>query len=220
MSEKPRFYDITIPVREGMAVWPGDTEYAFHLGWSMAEGEAVNVGTVTMSVHTGTHADAPFHFDANGAGMGEVDLAPYIGPAVVVDVTGQNPIPWEAFKDVDFTPTPRLLLKTGAWTDYNRFPDAVPVLTIEAVEQLGKGGVLLLGVDVPSVDELDSKDLPIHHALNNAGVRILESLDLRAVSPGIYHLTALPLRLMGTDGSPVRAILEAVGRRQQVSPHP
>jgi arylformamidase len=200
-------YDITIPVRAGIAVWPGDTAFSFHLGWNMAEGASVNVGTVTMSVHTGTHADAPFHFDANGTGMGEVDITPYIGPAYVVDVTGQNPIPWEALADIDLASIPRLLLKTDSWTDHSRFPEHVPVLAEDVPARLAESGVLLLGLDVPSVDELDSTDLPIHHALDAAGIRILESLDLRAVPPGLYHLTALPLRLMGADGSPVRALL-------------
>lgn len=203
-------YDITIPVQEGIAVWPGDTKYAFHLGWSTAKGDAVNVGTVTMSVHTGTHADAPFHFDNEGIGIGEVDINAFLGAAIVVDVTGINPIPWESLAEIDFTATPRILLKTGAWTNHSRFPDAVPTLAPDVPARLGHAGVVLLGVDIPSVDELDSKELPIHHALKTAGISILESIDLRAISPRIYHLTALPLRLMGADGSPVRAILRAL----------
>ena len=202
------FYDITIPVREGLAPWPGDEPYRFRLSWDMAQGASVNVGTVTMSVHTGTHADAPFHFDAHGAGIGELDLTPYFGPALVVEVRGRRIIEREDLEDADLSEIPRLLLKTGAWTDHTRFPEWVPTLSLRAVDFLLDQGVELVGLDVPSVDAIDSKDLPIHHALNKAGIHILESLDLRDVPPGMYELIALPLRLSGADGSPVRAILK------------
>lgn len=198
---------MTIPVREGLAVWPGDEPYRFRLGWDMAEGATVNVGQVTMSVHTGTHIDAPFHFDPEGAGAGELDLAPYVGPAVVADVSGREVIGWDALQGIDFADAPRLLLKTLAWTDHVMFPERVPTLAPDVPAHLAERGVVLVGVDVPSVDAIDSKDLPLHHALNAAGIRILEGLDLRAVPPGVYTLSALPLRLLGADGSPVRAIL-------------
>lgn len=200
-------YDISIPLREGMAVWPGDTPYHFELGWKIAEGASVNVGAVTLSVHTGTHIDAPFHFDPHGMGAGELDLLPYCGPAVVVDVTGRDPIPMDAFAGLDFSAAPRLLLRTGAWTDHTHFPHTVPTLAPDVPGWLCEKGIALIGVDVPSVDALDSKDLPIHHALHDANIRILEGLDLSAVPPGIYELIALPLRLDSADGSPVRAIL-------------
>jgi len=200
-------YDITMPVREGLTVWPGDETYRFRLGWAMSEGASVNVGTVTMSVHTGTHADAPFHFDSAGPGAGELDLTPYMGRAVVVDVRGRGVIGEEALSGVDLTDAPRVLFKTGAWTDHGVFPESVPTLAPDMPAYLASYGVLLVGVDVPSVDAIDSKDLPIHHALDAAGIRILESLDLGPVPPGYYNLIALPLRLIGADGSPVRAVL-------------
>lgn len=199
--------DITIPVRESLAVWPGDAPYSFALGWKMSEGDSVNVGAVTMSVHTGTHADAPFHFDECGASVDALDPAVFVGPALVLDAAGWDVIPRSVFSDVDGTRTPRVLLKTGAWTDHTRFPDAVPVIAPDVPPLLAERGVVLLGVDVPSVDAIDSKSLPNHHALGGAGIAILESLDLRAVPPGVYELIALPLRLVGADGSPVRAVL-------------
>jgi arylformamidase len=202
-----RLYDITIAVREGLAVWPGDTPYHFELGWKMNEGQSVNVGAVTMSCHTGTHADAPYHFLPNGAGIGELDLTPYIGPAVVAEVLEREIITTDDLTNVDLTDAPRLLLKTGGWTDHTRFPETVPVIAADVPAFLAARGVVLLGVDVPSVDAIESKDLPNHHALAAHGIHILESLDLRAVPAGRYHLTALPLRLMGADGSPLRAIL-------------
>jgi arylformamidase len=201
------FYDITIPVREGLAVWPGDTPYSFALGWDMAAGASVNVGAVTMSAHTGTHADAPFHFLPAGAAIDAIDPAVYVGPCVVADVRGLDPIPADALAALDLSGAPRLLLKTGGWPDHTRFPDEVPVIAPDVPDLLTAHGVVLLGVDVPSVDRVESKDLPNHHALAARGVHIVESLDLSAVPPGRYHLTALPLRLAGADASPVRAVL-------------
>lgn len=202
-----RIYDITIPVREGLAPWPGDTAYQFVLGWDMAAGANVNVGTLTLSAHTGTHADAPFHFSPDGAGIGELDLTPYRGPAIVADVRGLETIGPDALAHLDFAAAPRLLLKTGVWSDFTVFPESVPTLTLEAIALLAERGVLLVGLDVPSVDAIDSPDLPNHHALNAAHIRILESLDLREAKHGIYELIALPLRLSDADASPVRAIL-------------
>ena len=200
-------YDISLPVRPTLAVWPGDTPYAFDLAWRMEAGATVNVGAVTMSVHTGTHADAPFHFTPNGTGAGELDLLPFLGPAVVVDVRGVETIGWGMLSDLDFARAPRLLLRTGAWTDHTVFPERIPTLAPDVPAQLAERGVVLVGVDVPSVDQIDSTDLPIHHALHHANIRILESLDLAAVPPGVYTLSAVPLKLMGADGAPVRAVL-------------
>ena len=97
--------------------------------------------------------------------------------------------------------------------DHSRFPDEVPVLTEASVALLAERGVRLIGLDVPSVDRLQSKDLPIHHALAAANIHILESLDLRQIAPGKYQLIALPLRLDGADGSPVRVVLDDSQRR-------
>ena len=201
------FYDITIPVWDGLAVWPGDTPYRFELSWKMVEGASVNVGAVTMSTHTGTHADAPFHFDPAGAAIDAIDPGVYVGPCVVADVAGFDPIPADALAALDLTGAPRLLLKTGAWTDHATFPERIPVMEPGVPGWLASRGVFLIGLDVPSVDAIDSADLPNHHALARSGIHILESLDLRAVPPGRYHLTALPLRLAGADASPVRALL-------------
>jgi arylformamidase len=203
-------YDITIPLSGALAVWPGDTLYRFDLGMSIQKGDTVNVGAVTMSVHTGTHVDAPFHFQDGAPGVGALSLEPYIGPAVVIDVTGQNGIGPEAFAGIDFARTPRVLLRTGAWENYHVFPETVPALTEQGAAFLAAQGTLLFGIDVPSVDAIDSKTLPIHHVLNAANIRILESVNLRDVPAGTYELIALPLPFAGADGSPVRAILRTL----------
>jgi arylformamidase len=202
-----RLYDISIPLRPGLACWPGDVPYQFRWTWRKQDGATVNVGQVALSVHTGTHADAPFHFRDDGATAEALPLEPFVGPARVVDVCGRPGIRREDVEALDLSRTPRILFRTGAWTRHDRFPDRVPVMDGDVPDVLARRGVVLVGVDVPSVDELDSKSLPIHHALGARGIYILESLSLADVPEGAYELCALPLGIVGGDGAPVRAVL-------------
>jgi arylformamidase len=202
-----RLYDISLPLRPGLACWPGDAPYQWRWSMRRKDGVSVNVGCVSLSVHTGTHTDAPFHFNDNGKTVEALDLAPYVGPARVVDVRNRPRIRVEDLAWADFAHRPRLLLRTDSWTTYDRFPEQIPVLEADVPAWLAARGVVLVGVDVPSVDALDSKDLPIHHALGAHGIAILENLRLVEVPPGVYELIALPLKLDGADGAPVRAVL-------------
>ena len=204
-------HDITRPLQTSLAPWPGDTAFDHRLTWRMDAGASVNVGAVTMGTHNGTHADAPFHFLPDGARIDALDPAIFLGPALVVDVAGAG---WTIRRgdlggaSAHFqNGVTRLLLKTGAWPDDARFPARIPTLAPDVPAWLGGYGVRLLGLDVPSVDEIESRDLPVHHALAAAGVHILESLDLSAVPPGVYELIALPLKITGGDAAPVRAVL-------------
>jgi arylformamidase len=206
----PTWVDISRKFQNQLAGWPGDTPFAFDLAWARAAGASVNVGRINTSLHTGTHLDAPFHFDDQGATIDALPLATFVGPARVVDVRGQATISRNALRDVDLRATPRLLLRTDAWPDDARFPDWIPIIEPDVPAYLQDQGVVLLGVDLPSVDPLESKDLRLHHALARAGVMILEGLDLSQVDSGVYELIALPLRIVGADGAPTRAILRAI----------
>ncbi len=192
--------DITRKFEPGMAVWPGDTPYQLNI----AQWGALRVGAITASLHCGTHADAPCHFAPEGTDVLACDLETYVGPAVVVDVRGRDSITPD---DIGPIGAPRVLLRTDAWIAGTPFPDRIPVITPEAVTHLRRHGVRLLGLDVPSVDQIDSKTLDNHHALNAAGIAIVESLDLAEAPTGTYPLVALPLPIEGGDASPVRAIL-------------
>ena len=196
-------FDISIPISPGIAVWPGDTEYSLVVETNET---GMSLGAAAMSLHTGTHIDAPFHFAPGGSTAGELPLNPFLGPAVVIDVPGRNRIQVRDLERIGPL-APRVLLRTSAWTDHTRFPESIPVIERYVPAFLSERGVRLLGVDVPSVDLLDSKDLPNHHALQSRGIHILESLDLRGVAPGFYDLVALPLPLLGADASPCRAVL-------------
>lgn len=202
-----RIIDITRPLRTGMPVWPGDTATEFDLAATKAGGYSCNVGRLRVSMHAGTHADAPYHYDDAGAKIDTLAPELFVGPALVADVRGRTVVTPEVFGQRDLGATPRVLLRSDVWTDPDKFPAAWPQLAPGLIPWLAERGVRLIGLDFPSVDQPTSKELPIHHAIGRAGLHILESLDLRAVEPGTYELIALPLRIVGADGSPVRAVL-------------
>jgi len=181
----PRVYDISRPVFPGIPVWPGDRPYERAWTSRLADGASCNVGHIAMSVHTGTHMDAPFHFGDAGATIERLPLEACIGPAVVVPLAR-----------LAETRAERVLVRTGG--------AAAPPGVIEALPPLK-----LYGVDTASVDPEDSTAFATHRALERRGTVILEGLDLSAVPDGAYQLIALPLRLVGMDGSPARAVLVA-----------
>ncbi len=200
-------YDITQPIEASLAEWPGDTPFLLNRMLKIEEGSSVNLGSVSMSLHTGTHADAPRHFTQTGAAIEQVPLEVYCGQALVVEVTGVETISIPHLQEQIDHWAPRLIIKTSAWLNRTVFPAGIPVLQQDVPQYLKQKGVCLLGVDVPSVDSLESRELPIHHALHQNGIAILESLQLQGIEPGRYELIALPLPFAGADASPVRAIL-------------
>jgi arylformamidase len=202
-------YDVSRPLAATTACWPGDTATAFGLGWRIRDGASVNVGTLTASVHAATHCDAPFHYDDAGPTVDRLPLTSFLGPAWLVDVAG-CPGRWrERLEGLDLAAAPRVLFRTGGWPGSGVFPESVPVMEPELPGWLGGRGVVLVGVDLPSVDALDSKALANHHALGRHGIAIVEGLWLAGVPEGRYELIALPLKIAGADGSPVRAVLRA-----------
>jgi arylformamidase len=202
-----KIHDISMPLAPGVTVWPGDAPYEQQWTFKRSDGATVNVSQVRLSVHTGTHTDAPLHFLDGGIDVAGLPLEPYVGPARVVDVRGRPRIARGDVEGIDLTGTPRVLFRTDAWLDRRRFPEAIPVMDEDVPELLASRGVILVGLDVPSVDALTSQDLPVHHALGARGICIVESLVLGQIATGVYWLIALPLPLVGADGAPVRAVL-------------
>ncbi len=211
-----KIWDISRTLWNDLEEWPGDEPFHFRLTKKIADGQSVNLGAITMGVHNGTHADAQFHFDAAGESIEKAPLEVYLGRAVVVDLAESFSQRKEkqliTIEDLqahaeEIGKTSRLLIKTGRWSDSAVFPKQIPVIAAQVPSWLQKNGVKLLGLDVPSMDEIDSKSLQNHHALAAAGIAIIESLDLSRVSPGIYNLAALPLKIAGGDGAPMRAVL-------------
>ena len=207
--------DASVRVAAGTPEWPGDTPYT--CGWTarVADGSTVNLSAITLSPHVGTHADAPLHVRDGWPGSDALPPAAFVGPALVVDVSAlDGEVAYEvlatAAGGMPLGNTPRLLLRTGRTIAVGRFPDAWPWLAASCVARLCADGLVLLGVDAPSVDGRESKELATHHALFGAGAWNLENLDLRGVAPGRYELLAPPLSLAGLDAAPARALLRAL----------
>lgn len=209
MNER-KWIDITQPLTNEIAVWPGDTPYNFELSITKEETGSVNIGQLTTSVHTGTHADAPFHFDDHGKQIHEIDVNIYIGKACVIDVTAYDVIDRKVLSKYHLSGINRLILRTEKERNPAIFPESFTVIDPGVGTYLQERGIFLIGTDAPSVDPVDSKSLRAHHALKENGIYILENLMLNGVTPGDYELIALPLKLVGADGSPVRAIIRPV----------
>jgi arylformamidase len=205
-------YDISPLVDEAIAVWPGDSPYSAEELLRIEDGASVHLSTIRLSCHTGAHADAPCHYLPGAPSIDAVPLDAYLGPCRLVDVRpeGHAVRPGD-LGDLDLRGTPRLLLRTRERTDRTVFPVPLTCLTPELVEWLAARRVVLVGLDSPSVDRFDSKDLPCHKALFRHRIANLEGLELDGVPAGRYELVALPLRLKGRDASPVRAVLRPLG---------
>jgi arylformamidase len=207
-----RFYDISRTLFPGMTVWPGDTPFELQPTGDIAKGDTVNTTNLTLSSHTGTHVDAPFHFIGDGTTLEQVELAPYWGLAQVVTAKKPaGPLVPADFADYDLSRAPRLLVHSAASEANPRvFHDDFVYPSPEMADRLGEAGVVLYGTDAPSMDASGSKDLAGHHALQRNGILILEGLDLTGVPDGLYELVALPLKILGGDGRPVRAALRSL----------
>lgn len=204
--------DISRTLTPSLAVWPGDTPFERRVQLAMHDGASVNLSTLTLSSHTGAHVDAPFHVQREGVTIERLALEPYWGPAQVVTVAkAAGPLTVEDFQHVVLTLAPRLLVRSaGGSGPHDVFPAEFVYPAPELAGVLAEAGIILYGSESPSTDHADSKDLPGHHALLNAGIAILEGLDLCAAPDGVYELVALPLKIAGGDGSPVRAALRTV----------
>jgi arylformamidase len=200
--------DVTRAISNVSPNWPGDTPVSYELVSRMANGDSVNVGAISMSTHTGTHVDAPWHYDDGGLKLHQVPLETWIGPCVVVGVEGVSSLGPELLENVDLNGVSKVIFKTGQPDVWPEFPQEWAVVDPSLPPFLAAKGITLIGTDAPSADELTSKDLPGHKALARAGVCILESLALAKVRPGRYRLVCLPLNLHGADGAPARTILE------------
>ncbi|GAA0372958.1 arylformamidase [Bacillus horti] len=199
--------DISQPLSNKLAHWPGDTSFSYTFATKEQTG-SVNVGRMTTSLHSGTHVDAPFHFLNEGAKIHELDLNLYIGPCRLIDIGDSEFINADALSSHDLNGVTRLLIRTKLPNNPNSFPDSIPHFTKDGAAYLGEKGIRLVGLDCPSVDALDSKELEGHHALHQNGVHILENVMLDQLSLGDYLLIALPLAIQDGDGSPVRAVVK------------
>jgi arylformamidase len=203
-------YDLSPTVRPETPVYPGDTPFSSRWTASLAQGDAVNLSTLTTTPHVGSHVDAPFHTEPRGEGVGDLALGPFLGACRVVRVPPVPLIEPHHVEGLDLEGPRRLLFRTDSVRDRSQFPERYTALAPELARLLAERGAVLVGIDTPSVDPPGSETLDAHHALLRGGVAILEGLVLDGVSEGVYELIALPLKLAGLDASPVRAVLRSL----------
>ncbi len=224
-------YDITPPITPKLVVWPGDTPLSREVLNDMARGDNITLSTLRATTHLGAHADGPNHYGKDAPAIDERGLDYFLGPCQVirVDVARTTRITPEmlppkvsrempAFGGSDLASRaertihlqPRVLFATGTYPDPQNWNSDFAALSVELVDFLHERDVITVGIDTPSVDLFESKDLPAHKAILRCNMSILEGLVLKDVPEGIYELIALPLRLVGFDASPVRAVLRTV----------
>ncbi|RMF70646.1 MAG: kynurenine formamidase [Acidobacteria bacterium] len=203
-------WDISPPLTPDIAVWPGDTPLSREVLCDIARGDNLTLSTLRATVHLGAHADAPSHYGDGAPAIDAVSLEPYLGPCQVLEVhvPAGGTVPPEAV--VPRLAAPRVLLRTGSFPDPRDFREDFVALAPGLVDALADRGVVLVGLDTPSVDPFASKELPAHGRLLAHGMAVLEGLVLDGVPEGRYELIALPLRLVGFDASPVRAVLRSL----------
>lgn len=203
-------YDISPPISALTKVWPGEPPVKQELLSNILDGNAVTVSALHTSVHVGAHADAPCHYLKNAASIGEVELEPYIGQCQVIEINCQADKVITPAMLINLIHSERILLKTQSFNDYNQWVENYASLSPEFIDHMKQKSVRLIGIDTPSVDSFNSKSMDAHKRFFANKMSILEGLDLTKVPEGIYELIALPLKLMGFDASPVRAILREI----------
>lgn len=205
-----KFIDISLPVYPGMVVWEDDSPVEVGFEGTIAAGDVANLSYLKMGVHTGTHVDAPLHFIEGGKSLDEMDLSMLIGEVYVFE-TDVEVVTGEVLAAGNIPAVRRLLIKSGNGALYKTgvFEEGFCALDETAADWILERGIGLVGIDYLSVEIYGNKDIghPVHHKLLGGEVVLLEGLVLDDVSAGFYELTALPIRLMGVEGAPVRALL-------------
>jgi arylformamidase len=211
-------YDVSVPITTTMPVWPSDPPVKLtptsHP--SRDKSHTVRVTRIEMGSHTGTHIDAPWHMVEGGRRLNQIPLETLIGPAVVVEIPGVKSLKRSDVEKFSFNGIERVLFKTDNsrhWND-EKFYEQFVSLEPEAAEFLVERGIKVVGIDYLSIDEFKSESHPTHFVLLKRNVVIIEGLNLSRVSPGTYHMTALPLNLQDVDGSPTRVILSTTEEHQ------
>ena len=216
MQHSLRLWDISPAVAVGMPVFPGDTPYQQRFVARIGSDCPINLSELTLSPHTGAHADAPLHYDPQGPAIGAVALDAYLGPCRVIHCIGTQPlVEWPHISHaLDAALPPRVLLRTCARATVERWDSHFCAIAPATLERLAELGVKLIGIDTPSLDPEQSKSLDSHQVVRRRRMAVLESLQLDDVAAGDYELIALPLKLMDADASPVRAVLREMNPRE------
>jgi arylformamidase len=210
LSNLSVIYDISPAITPKLAVWPGDTPASREVLCDMARGDNITLSTLRATVHLGAHVDGPNHYGQNAPAIGARSLDYYLGPCQVIRVDVARATRITPSKLLYEVTAPRVLFATETYPDPQNWNGDFAALSVELIDFLHDRGVITVGIDTPSVDLFESKDLPAHQAILRHDVAILEGLVLKDVPEGMYELIALPLPLIGFDASPVRAVLRTI----------
>jgi arylformamidase len=207
-----RLIDVSLPIGPDLLVWPSDPAVEVEPTRSIAAGDEANVSELRIGTHTGTHVDPPLHFVDGAVGIDQVSVDILVGPAVVADLRGRaGQLTPEDLEQAVPPETERLLLLTDNSALWRRlpvsFPDQYTCLSPESAAWVVGRGIRLVGTDFLSIEHRGAQGHPVHRSLLENGVVIVEGLDLGVVEPGAYELMCLPLKILGGDGGPARAVL-------------
>jgi len=205
--------DVSVPLRTGMVRWPDNPPVSIERMLDIEHGDLANVSKLSMGAHTGTHMDAPLHFFRTGKGLDTMPLTATIGRARVIEIRDPESIKLEELRPYQIQRRERVLFKTRNSTrcwHTDDFVEDFVYISQEAARYLAVQQVQTIGVDYLSVGGFFTDGVETHHALLEAGIWIIEGLNLSKVEPGIYELICLPLKIKESDGAPARAILRFV----------
>lgn len=202
--------DISVPLRSGMVHWPGDAGVRIERTLAIERGDSMNLSTVSMCLHSGTHMDAPLHFLAGAPGLDRLPLTTTVGPARVIELPGAVSIGRAELEPHVIRPGERVLLRTSnsrrCWSTDEFIADYVCV-SRDGAQYLSECRIQALGIDYLSIGAPGPEGEETHRILMTAGIWIIEGLNLSEVEPGGYELICLPLKVLDADGAPARAIL-------------
>ena len=198
--------DITMPLHKNMPIWPGDTPFQYQLIATL-QPDGANVGEVTVSLHAGTHIDAPFHYDDFGKSIDALPIELFIGPTLIVEMIGVKQIELQNVEKLTLDGVERVFFKTKLQYDLYRFDPKFATIHPEVVRFLADKGVKVVGTDAPSVDAVDDVTLQAHRAFRDAQLYIIENLYLKDIEVGMYEFIGIPLAIQGGDASPIRAVV-------------
>ena len=207
-----RIYDISVPIRSGGLVYPGNPEIDISLQQAVAKGASANVSAIRFGSHTGTHADAARHFFDDGQTVDKIPLERLIGPALLLTFADDvRSVGAAELRAHDIKGQTRILLRTrnSAFLSQKDFVKDYTYLAPDGAQYLVDQGVELVGIDYLSIEQFHSGHHLTHRTLLERSVVIVEGLDLSVPPPGEYQFICLPLRIDGCDGAPARAVLIA-----------
>jgi len=204
-----KLYDASIPIRKGMVTFPGDPPFRMEPCFQREKGDPFDLALISMGTHLGTHVDPPAHYLEGGATVDEIPLNTFVGPGIVLDMRGISQIDRQALENAPLGDHVRVLLKTdnGPLLLESSFHEDYVHLTEDGASYLVEKGVSLVGIDYLSIERYQNPDAPVHRALLQAGVLIVEGVHLLEIPPGPYEIFCLPICIKGADGAPARVLL-------------